>query len=140
MSYDPNNRLPRPSQRIEKIDQILLLPLSESNAEPLVVEIHHIHQGRSGAVVKVRGACRQSAQDGTFDLANVGALAGNHCTARIGHHKSLPCKRTLLALQGEDRQSRNIARWRTVGAGVGDAGVQGGLDRMMTEVGRVWPG
>jgi hypothetical protein len=46
--------------------------------------------------VKVRRACRQSAQDGSLDLADVGALAGNKSAARIGHHKIPPRKRVLM--------------------------------------------
>src|SRR5260370_5251519 len=128
------------SEGIKKIDQIILLPLGESNAEPLVVKIHRVGQCRRGAIVKVRRTRRQPAQDGSLDLADVGALAGNQCTARIGHHKSLPRMWTLIALQGEDRQSRNIERRRTVGAGIGDADVQGRLDGMIAHVGRVVAG
>src|SRR6266853_3175038 len=55
---------PRTSQRIEKIDQIRLLPFGESDAEPLVVKIHRVRQRRRRAVVKVRRAGGQAAQDG----------------------------------------------------------------------------
>ena len=77
----------------------MLLLLGESSPEPLVVEIHRIQQCRGGAVVEVRRARRQSAQDGSLDLADVGALSRNDCTAWIGYRKGLPRKRTAIALQ-----------------------------------------
>jgi hypothetical protein len=52
------------SERIEEIDQILLLLASEPDAKALVIEVHHIHQTGCGTVVEVRRAGSQSAQKG----------------------------------------------------------------------------
>src|SRR5262249_43612613 len=76
----------------------------------------------------------------SLDLADVGTLAGNESTARIGHHKGLPRMWTAVALQGENRQSRNIEGRGTVGTGIGDADVQRRLDRMIAHIGRVVAG
>src|SRR5262249_5234096 len=139
-SLNPSYGAPPPSQRIEKIDQILFLPPGESNPEPLVVEIHRVQQRRGGAVVKIGGARGQSTQDRSLDLAEVGALTGNQRTARVRHHKGLPRMRTILALQGENRQPGNIERRRTTSSGIGDADVQGRLDGVIAHIGSVVAG
>src|SRR5215467_13588323 len=99
---------------------MLLLPFGESYAKSLVVEIHRVQERRCGAVVKIGRARRQAPQDGALDLADVGAFPGNQGAARIRHHKDLPRKWTAVALQSENRQSRNIERRSTFGNGTGD--------------------
>src|SRR5262245_57324055 len=66
------------SQRVEEVHQILLLLIGKADAEALVVEVHRVHQRRRRAVVEIGRARRQAAQDRSFQLADVGALAGDH--------------------------------------------------------------
>ena len=41
------------SERVEEVNEILLLLIREADAKALVVEIHRVHQGRSRAVVEI---------------------------------------------------------------------------------------
>jgi hypothetical protein len=90
-------------ERTQEIHEIIFLLLPEPEAEPLVVEIHHIEQGRGRAVVEIRSPRGEPTQNWAFQLPDVGALSGNQRAARIGDLEHLPGERPLRAGQGEYR-------------------------------------
>ena len=76
-------------------------------------------------------------QDWSFDLADIGAIAGNHRAAWVGDYENLTRKRPTGAPQGEDRQSGNVEGRRLIVPGVRNADVQWRFDRMVTNIGCV---
>src|SRR6516225_1720954 len=87
------------SERIEKIDQVILLLSAETNVEALIIEVYYVQQSGSRAIVEVRRPRSQPPQDGPFDLANIGAMPGNQSTTRISDHEDLSGKWPLPPVQ-----------------------------------------
>ena len=56
----------------------------ETDTEALVVEVDHVHQGGCRTVVKIGRTRRQSSQNRSLELADVGALTGNQRSAGVG--------------------------------------------------------
>src|SRR5215467_3224761 len=127
-------------ERVEEINQVLLLLSRKTDAETLIIKVHHVQESGCRAVVEVGCPCRQPSQNGPFDLADVGAIARNQCTPRIGDHKSLARERTGAALEREDRQSGDVEGWRLVWASIGNADIQRRLHRMIADIGCVMTG
>lgn len=65
------------SKRLEEVDEVFLLLVGEADAETQIVEVHHVLQPCSRAIVEVGRASGQSPQDGSFDFADVGTVPGN---------------------------------------------------------------
>src|SRR5207253_1424475 len=87
-SSTPSPRGPRAaplSEGTQECDQISLLLICKPDIESLVIEVDDIEQGGRRAVVKVWSTRRQSSQDRSLDLADVGTLAGNQRSARVRH-------------------------------------------------------
>ncbi len=71
------------------------------SVEALVVELHNIVKCGCNAIMKIGCSSGQSAQNRPFDLADVGALAGDHGPARIGNL----VRGAIRALNGVDGQT-----------------------------------
>src|SRR4051812_47068717 len=71
----------RVSERTQKRNQIELLLIREPDAETSIVEVNDVEQRGCPAVVEIRCARRQSAQDRSFELADVGTGAADHGAA-----------------------------------------------------------
>ena len=107
----PDNRS---SQSVEEIDQVLFLLSRETDGESLVIKVHYIQESGCRAIVEVRRPCSEPPENGSFDLADVGAIAGNQCTSRVSDHETLTGQGTRGAPKREHRQSGNIEGWRFV--------------------------
>ena len=83
------------SKRIEEVDEVVLLLVGEADAEALIIEVHHVLQPCSRAIVEVGSASGQSPQDRSFDFADVGTVPGNQCAARIGDDKGTSDRRCI---------------------------------------------
>jgi hypothetical protein len=93
-------------QCLQEINQILHLLRRESYLKALVIEIHHLGQTCRRSVVKIRCACSETTEDGTFDAANIRALSRDQCLTRGRRIESLPCFQTLHAHKLENRKRR----------------------------------
>src|SRR5262249_12897974 len=94
----------------------------------------YIEQRRRRTIMEVGRPRGEPTEDGSFDLADVSTLAGNHRAAWICDHECLSGKRAFGAFQREHRQSGDVKRRRLVGSGIGDADVQRRLDRMIADI------
>jgi hypothetical protein len=80
---------------IHESHQVSFLFVSQRHIETLIVEVDHVQQGRSRAVMEVRRACGQTAHAWEFELADIDAFAGNQSASRITYRHS----RTIVALK-----------------------------------------
>src|SRR6185437_12001196 len=92
------------------------------------------------SVMEIRRARRQPAENGTFELADIGALSGDQRASWIGDLKHLPGKRPLLAGQGEYRQTGDVEHRRALGTRIGDTDVERRLDGVVAHIGCVVAG
>ena len=76
--------------------------------ESLVIKQHDIVQRRCGTVMEVRRASRKSAQDRSLNLANIGALSGDHRSTQVGDLVGRSGIRSRITEYGKDRQVINI--------------------------------
>src|SRR5262249_6856010 len=127
-------------ERVEEIDQVLLRLSRKTDAESLIIKVHRVQESGSRAVVEVGCPCSQPSQNGPFDLADVGAIARNQCTPRIGDHESLARERTGGALERGEPPTGDVAGWRLVWASIGNADIQRRLHRMIADIGCVMTG
>src|SRR6266404_4406288 len=70
-------------QGVHESHQVSFLFVSQPHLETLIVEVDHVQQGRSRAVMEVGRACGQTAYGRDFELADIGAFAGNQGASRI---------------------------------------------------------
>src|SRR5262249_6679537 len=120
------------SKCFEEVDEVFLLLLGETDAEALVIKVHHVHQRCGRAIVEVWRAGSQAPQDRSLEFTDVVTAARNQGTARVGDFK-IP---TVVALNGKNRQSGNVEtrrRW----IDIGDAYIKRQFDRMIADVLRV---
>src|SRR5262249_21341697 len=73
------------SERAQEGDQVGLLLVAELELEARVVEVDDVVQGRGRAVVEVRGAPRQAAEDRALHAPDVLPLAGDERPPGIRH-------------------------------------------------------
>src|ERR1051326_4006338 len=119
------------SQNGQKRDEVGTLPSGQANLEVGVVEVHHVVQTGGRTIVEIGRSRRETAQDRSLELANVGPLAGDERSARIG------CLHYLAGraiAQGVERHVRRTA------AGVGDANVERHGRRVIADIGVVVAG
>ena len=64
--------------------------VGEADVETLIIKLHDICQCGGGAVVEIRRARRQAAQDRSLQLADIGAFASDQGAAGVGNLKYLP--------------------------------------------------
>ena len=138
---DYNKRAPRDksrgaplltaSQSPEKSDDILRFAFRQADIKARVVERHRIVQSRCRAVVEIWSAGREAAQDRTFDLADIGPLAGDEGTAGIGRFQRLA--RGFID-QGIKGQVGGPAR------SIGQADVERHGDRVVADIGSIVAG
>src|SRR5215469_744975 len=119
-------------KRTEKRDQVGFLLLGKTQAETPVVEIHYVLQACRRAVVKIRCARSQAAQNRSLGLADVGTFARDHGSSRIGDAEYFAGR---PADKGIDRQAAGIERSQR--REVSDANVQRHGKRVVAGVGRV---
>ena len=118
--------------------------MREADIEALVVELDDVAQVRGRAVVEVGGASGKPAQDRSLEAADIFALAADHGAARVGDLIDLAFQRMAVGDVGagerEHRQFGNVERRRLIGAGIGNADIDGQLDRVVADVGGVVAG
>ena len=90
--------------------------------------------------MEVGRACREPAQDRPFESADILAFAADHGAARVSHFVDLAGKGALRARQREHRQPGNVEHRGFFVAGIGDANIQGSLDRVVADIRRVMAG
>ena len=80
--------------------------------------------------MEVRRASRKSAQDRSLNLANIGALSGDHRSTQVGDLVGRSGIRSRITEYGKDRQVINIkgldgpsTRGRIEGTGIGDSDI-----------------
>jgi hypothetical protein len=86
-------------ERIKEIDQVLLLCLRKANTKTLVIKVHDIEQSGCRTIMEVGRPRSEPTKDRSFDLADIGTVACNHRSARVGDHKNLTRKRPPGAFQ-----------------------------------------
>src|SRR6185437_6946121 len=79
----PSQRSSRPLERREKCGQIRLLLRCQRHLEALVVEVDHLRQIRSRAVVEVGSTGGEPTQDRSLDAIEVTAFTGDQRPAGI---------------------------------------------------------
>ena len=75
------------SQRLQKCDQVCFLLRRQAEIEALIIELNSIAERVGAAIVEVWCTCRQSTQYGPLHFPDIGALAGNQCSAKVGHSR-----------------------------------------------------
>src|SRR5881397_1891017 len=98
------------SERPEEGDEVRLLLVSESDVEPHVVEVDDSIQRGRRAVVEIRRAAGDPAEDRALKLPNVLPLAGDERPAGVGdrHRRMRRVVLQRVAWQAGDVKSRRL--------------------------------
>src|SRR5262245_66361018 len=86
------HQIPHRSQGSQECHEIGLLPLAELQVESAIVELDDVGQGGRGAVVEVRSAAGEPAENGTLDASDVLPEPGDECPSRGGHDLEPPAR------------------------------------------------
>src|SRR6185369_9295264 len=81
--YESYHRSGVRSECTQKIYQVLLLLIRQLKREALVIEMHYVEKRPCSAIVKIRCAGGKPPQDGTFQFADIAALACHHGASNI---------------------------------------------------------
>lgn len=60
-------------QSLEKIHKVTFFLLRQVHLESVIIEVDDLIQRRCGSVMKIRSACRQTAQNRPFPATNIRA-------------------------------------------------------------------
>src|SRR5215510_3064745 len=91
-SNERSDQTPHRSQGSQECHEIGLLPLAELQVESAIVELDDGGQGGRGAVVEVRSAAGEPAENGTLDASDVLPEPGDECPSRVGHDLELTAR------------------------------------------------
>src|SRR5258705_11199578 len=130
-------------QRPQESNQVRLLLIRQAQPEADIVEVDRVEECRGRAVVEVRGATGEAAQDGTLEAADVLPFAGDECPARVGHVLDVAGRLVAQPVGRHVADGKAEPVMYTVTAcgngdgRIGDPNIQRGWHRMVTGVRRV---